>query len=297
MNPKRHGSIPDEWDNFSVPGISSPSAGKDLFASFERFKDRFQSLPKGELIKRGWIKDKTDTLSLAHYFIDVHNEGSSTLFRKSTAVDTSLSSLWLSKVRNEAQDRFLTEATPPFVQLQKKDLIEIAQLSIEESVIKKLPEILASRGVILVYLRSLPRMKLDGAVFKMSSGNPVVGMSLRYPRLDYFWFTLLHELSHIVLHWDLLNEPILDDLQEDGTDTVEVSANRLTKASFVERSIWRNCDPKYSKNEESIIKFATQVNIHPSIIAGMIRKEEGDFKSYSKIVNKTNIREVIFGND
>ena len=34
------------------------------------------------------------------------------------------------------------------------------------------------------------------------NGAPVAALTLRYDRLDNFWFTLLHELAHIALHMD-----------------------------------------------------------------------------------------------
>ena len=32
------------------------------------------------------------------------------------------------------------------------------------------------------------------------TGCPVIGLTLRYDRLDNFWFVLLHELGHVFLH-------------------------------------------------------------------------------------------------
>ncbi len=43
-------------------------------------------------------------------------------------------------------------------------------------------------------------------------------MSLRYPRLDYFWFTLLHELAHLVLHNEQLKEPVFFDVEATEKD-------------------------------------------------------------------------------
>ncbi len=37
-------------------------------------------------------------------------------------------------------------------------------------------------------------------------------MSLRYDRVDNFWFTLIHELSHIAKHYKEQNSIIVDDL-------------------------------------------------------------------------------------
>ena len=140
-------------------------------------------------------------------------------------------------------------------------------------------------------------MKLDGTVFKLESGNPVVGMSFRFSRLDNFWFTLMHELAHIHLHMDLLSEPIVEDLEVDVGSEIEVAANRLAKNSFVDRVTWRNCEPKYDKAIKAIEKLSEEVGIHKSIIAGMLRKETGDFAAYSGIVNEINARDLVFSDD
>lgn len=63
-------------------------------------------------------------------------------------------------------------------------------------------ELLNHWGIHLIILRHLPRTYLDGASFLAPWGRPVVGLTLRYDRLDNFWFTLLHELAHVRLHLD-----------------------------------------------------------------------------------------------
>ena len=56
---------------------------------------------------------------------------------------------------------------------------------------------LAKHGVHLVCLEHLPRTNLDGAALQLPDSTPVVGLRLRYDRLDNFWFCLPHELTHI----------------------------------------------------------------------------------------------------
>src|SRR4030042_1351312 len=56
---------------------------------------------------------------------------------------------------------------------------------------------LEKMGIILAVEPHLPRTHLDGAAMLRSDGTPVVALTLRYDRLDNFWFTLSHELAHI----------------------------------------------------------------------------------------------------
>lgn len=294
MSNKNDSSNLNDWHDFSVSGDAPITKAADLYKSYRVYKERFNSLPKSELIKRGWISSKEDTSSLVSYFRDIHAEQGSALYRKADTANTSLVSLWLSKVKSQAELEIILRAVPRFDGIGIKKLREIAKLSIDVNVLTELPNILSEIGIVLVYMRALPSMKLDGAVFKVASGNPVIGLSLRYPRLDNFWFTLQHELSHLHLHMDILDTPILENFDLESDSEIEISANRLAKSTFVDRKTWRNCEPKYNKSYDAIDKFSNQVGIHRSIIAGMLRKEFGNYASYSKIVNEYDAREIIF---
>ena len=57
-----------------------------------------------------------------------------------------------------------------------------------------------STASISVCLAHMPRTHLDGAALQLADGTPVIGLTLRYDRLDNFWFCLLHELAHIGRH-------------------------------------------------------------------------------------------------
>lgn len=287
----------DQWEDFELMNDESESSAASIYESYLQLRECFQGLPKNELISRGWISSKDDVGSLAVILKEMQTDGVGYLFRKNDTADKHLALIWLSRVKFYAKALVASKKIADFQGIEKGELKSIARLSVDVEILLKLPAILAEKGIVLVYCRALPGMKLDGAVFKLVSGNPVIGISLRFPRLDNFWFTLMHELAHLALHIDILDKPILDDLEVDSASEIEISANHLAKYSFVDRQSWRNCEAKYNKSRESIEKFAKKIGIHKSIVAGMLRKEEGDYRAYSNIVNDINVRKVIFGND
>ena len=65
---------------------------------------------------------------------------------------------------------------------------------------KRARDLLASKGIVLVTEEHLSGTYLDGAAMLTDDGRPVIGVTLRYDRLDNFWFVLLHELGHVFLH-------------------------------------------------------------------------------------------------
>lgn len=286
--------IAEDWDNFTHSTSKHEPSGQDLFKTFQIFKAYVDALPKADLIKHGWMKSKDDIGSLSSFFFQLHADKNQMLFRKSKDAKTPLLALWLSKARVNAELSYYKGGVAPFPGLAKEYLRELAQLSVDVNVVREVSRLLARKGVVLVFLAALPGMKTDGVVFKLASGNPAIALSLRYSRLDYFWFTLLHELAHVVLHAARLDEAICDDLDADGIDEIEVEANRLAKLSIVERSIWRNCEPKYNQDDEAVVAFARKIHVHPSLVAGLLRKETSNFARYSDIVNEVDVRALIF---
>ena len=69
-------------------------------------------------------------------------------------------------------------------------------------------------GIALIALPHLAHTYLDGAAFMVDGRNPVIALTLRYDRLDNFWFVLLHELAHLRLGHLTDERPwIADDLE------------------------------------------------------------------------------------
>lgn len=63
-----------------------------------------------------------------------------------------------------------------------------------------LQEILAASGVALIICPHMRSTGIHGATFWMGSDKAVVMMTFRYKWADIFWFSLYHELGHILLH-------------------------------------------------------------------------------------------------
>lgn len=287
----------NDWDDFEVcHNETEMSDAQNEYESYERFCEIVEQLPKSELIKRGWIKSIDDLKSMVPLFQNIHSKKMGGLFRKSNTSNDALCSVWQTRISELAKVFKYTKNISKFEGIDKRYLKNLAQNSPDVNIVKRLPEILSEKGIILVYEKTLPGMKLDGVVFRIESGNPVIGISFRFPRIDNFWFTLMHELAHIVLHYDVLDNPIFDDLEDDNQDIIEIKANRLAKQSFVDRAVWRNCPAKYSRDEKVVLEFASKVNIHPAVIAGMLQKETNTYNIYRKIVDKVDIRKEVFGN-
>jgi HTH-type transcriptional regulator/antitoxin HigA len=144
----------------------------------------------------------------------------------------------------------------------------------------------------------LPGMSVDGASFHPKGVGPVLAMTLRYDRLDNFWFTLLHELGHIALHLVEPSDDVfidsIEDGQNDDNQEAEAEADAFAKDGLVPRDTWLRSDARRLGSESSVVSLAKQLGIHPAIVAGRIRYERKEFRIFNDLVGVGGVRDLIF---
>lgn len=276
---------------------NNPELIDDFFVTSDP-EDSFEELLRSYSVHEKHLSELPKKLSLSDdesklkFFREIHSRRKGEmLYRKKDDAGVALSVCWLSRVKELATYFALYNDVPKFEGIDKDDLISIVQTSSDITKLQSIEQMLASKGIIFVTEESLPGLKLDGAVFMLSSGQAVVSLSLRYKRLDYFWFTLMHELAHLCLHRDKLVSGIIEDLDSNAQTLIELEADKLALNSSVPKNIWRNCPPKYDTSKEAVISFAHEMGVHPAIIAGRLRKELDRHDMFSDLVNEVNIRE------
>jgi len=159
---------------------------------------------------------------------------------------------------------------------------ELARLSWADTGPRLAQEFLGRHGISLVVEPHLPRTHLDGAAILIDPRHPVVGLSLRYDRLDNFWFVLMHELAHISLHSESEVKEFFDDLDSADSNLAEAEADDLAGAALIPAIAWRESPASRLRTAGAAKHLAKQLGIHPSIVAGRMRHA---FKSY-RILNQ-----------
>src|SRR4029077_8248951 len=112
----------------------------------------------------------------------------------------------------------------------------LTKLSVRDHGPKRALAAVREIGISVIVESGLPGMSVDGASLHTSAVGPVLALTLRYDRLDNFWFTLLHELGHIALH---LREPsgdvFVDSLEDSANDEqeAEAEANAFAKDGLI----------------------------------------------------------------
>lgn len=228
-------------------------------------------------------------------FIYRGGDAAAALYRKRNDASEVLTNLWLSAVRQTAGWYVAANSTPVFQGLEKSVLADLPREFQNPKNLKKIGPYLACHGIVFICEDSIASMKLDGAVFSLASGQIVVALSLRYARLDHFWFSLMHELAHVVLHADQLDKPILDDFDDSFESLVERQADRLASDSLIPRNEWRSCPARYTNSADDIVSFAERLGIPSQCVAGRLQRELGRYDLFSEIINKYNVREIFNG--
>lgn len=155
---------------------------------------------------------------------------------------------------------------------------------------RRAKRILSEAGIPLVIEPHLPQTYLDGAAFLLPDGSPVIGMTLRYDRVDNFWFVLFHELIHVVKHLRKGKlEDIFDDLEAEP-DGLEREADSLAGAALIPENEWEVALARYVRTEESVRSFAEEHRIHSAIVAGRIRKEADNYMILTDLIGRGEVR-------
>jgi HTH-type transcriptional regulator/antitoxin HigA len=258
--------------------------------------------PVKEMVARGWIdsitnKAKKTVEEIVQGFItDMGLQESGASFRRTLSGDSPTPTTsyalyaWLARVIQRTRE--IKSQLPEFDKTKIGEALikEIVQLSRFEDGPRMAIELIKKHGIAVIIEPQLKGTMLDGAALKEVDGTPIIALTLRYDRVDNFWFTLVHELVHVWKHIDDANEAILDDLEHASTDKRESEANRIARDAFIPRSMWKRTDAYLKPSRETIVELAKELKIHPAIVAGRLRKEAGNYNQFTDLIGQGMVR-------
>ena len=261
----------------------------------------WSKFPIKEILKKGWFSDLSKpTKSLENKMKDFIEKAGLNIeevaFRRTLKGDGVSPGTkyalyaWLAKVTLEARSK-----KPNIEKFDDKNITpdflkKIAQLSWFEDGPLLAIQLLEKNGIIVVIEPALKSTLIDGAAFKDNDGTPIIGLTLRFDRLDNFWFTLMHELAHVWKHLSH-DDAFFDDSKVSSKSRIEAEANRIAREAFIPRSLWKRSQAYTNPSEESIEKLARDLKIHPAIIAGQLRKEN-NYYLFSNLIGQNEVKKL-----
>ena len=160
---------------------------------------------------------------------------------------------------------------------------KLKRLMQEAWTVQQVPKILADCGVRFLIVEGLPKEKIDGVCIWLNPDTPIIAMSLRYDRIDNFWFVLWHEIHH-VLNRDGRDESawIIDvELEKSRSDEMKQKVSK--QEARANDSAAENCTSQHELfsflagrtffPEREIVLVAKKLKVHPGILVGQIQNK------------------------
>jgi HTH-type transcriptional regulator / antitoxin HigA len=258
--------------------------------------------PLKEMSKRGWLKGRDLGDAARSYFLTAAGPQFATALhrkkvRSGNAPDEFALLAWQTRVLELARQELDTGRIGEF-EIHDSWLRSLVSLTQFDDGPEKARELLNAHGIALIIERHLSGTYLDGAAMISATGHPVVALTLRHDRLDNFWSVLFHEIGHVFLHlYTSLRLDFFDE--EDGFDGdgIEKEADQFALTNLIPDQLWKQCLSRFALSEEAVLIDAEKLGIHPSIIAGRIRKERNNYHILSNLVGNGTVRAQLEGAD
>lgn len=234
-----------------------------------------KNFPYREMQKYGWVeehtKDVDKVISLRKYFEvikltmlrDPLIPGIACRRQSITEKSDYALLAWAQKAKIESR-AISTKAIN--IQRLEQCLPEIRNMTKQspEVFCPKLCDMLACCGVALIFLPHIGRSFLHGATFY--NGNKiVVGLTVRGKDADKFWFSLFHELAHIL--YGHINNP------EGTTDAEEKVADDFARDTLIPESLFSAFVSEGQFNTSAMLAFSEKVGIDVGIVVGRLQKD------------------------
>jgi HTH-type transcriptional regulator / antitoxin HigA len=269
---------------------------------------QWSRFPLKTMAKLGWIPDSPDLEERAKEYVgdlieraggqdvaDVALYHRNDHMRANAKTDPYALKAWCWQVLATAnQDRPKTDYVPGAITL---DLLkQVARLSWSEGGPRLAQELLGDHGIPLVIVPHLAKTYLDGAALRPGDGRPVIALTLRYDRIDNFWFCLLHELAHAGRHLDnneggvFVDDLTLRKVEGGRTDPREAQADEWAEEALIPQAIWETSATRRQATPMAVMNLAKALQIHPAIIAGRVRYEQNNYRLLSQFVGTGEVR-------
>lgn len=279
------GTSPEFWMNLETNYRLHLAAQQKANKKIARKSEIYGIAPVSEMTKRGWIKATRTAEELEEQILSFlgissldERPGLVTNFSQSKFREPERFAelAWIKRCEQLAS----AQSVAKFESRQlRRALPEILKLSKEAEYIEKVPTLLLNLGVHFVIVPHLPKTYVDGAMIPGS--NPTIALTLRHDRLDNFWFTLMHEIAHVLAG---NTDTRIDEkgFEAETEDAVEAEANNMARDWLIDPQAYHKFVTRQAPyfSGDSIVGFALSQHRHPSIVLGRLQHDgKVDYKN------------------
>ncbi len=253
-----------------------------------------------ELVKYKYIEKATELKERARSLLNFLGltsfryleKNDSVAFRKSSAGKVSKENLiaWLrcgelAALNTETKDFNKDRLKKMLPEIRKLNLLKPDKYSSE------LKSLLAECGVAIAYVPYFKNTYVNGATRWLNPSKVLIQLTPRNKSEDILWFTLFHELCHVLKHgrkegyisfWEdnYLNKNFME---------LEDEADLFASEILIPTKEWKKFYENSSFKHSEIIHFAKQVGVKPGIVAGRLARETGKWARFSRLREKVEV--------
>jgi addiction module HigA family antidote len=275
-------------------------AGLARQAERERLEQQtgwLKEIPVKDLVKEKWVELKSrpaDQVEAALSFFGVASVDawrnvwgglrSEVAFRQSAAFESAFGAVasWLRIGEIEARSM---ECALYDTARFRTVLVEARALTREspEVFCSALVERCASAGVVVCFVKELPRSRVCGATRWLNPTKALIQLSLRYRTNDHLWFTFFHEAGHILLHGKravFIEEAgggqrpqaaVREESDSNQPAAEEEEANRFAGEFLIPPARFARFIQDRDFSAAAIRQFADEIGIAPGIVVGQLQ--------------------------
>ncbi len=264
-----------------------------------------QKFPRERLLQRGLIGGEDSPPQVAGKILALFGVVSPKTFdrtwlepqasyKRSQAftIDPDLTALWLRLAELQAEP--LLAEMPEFDGDRLRDAAEaIAHLDLANPVkaFKRAQKALRAAGVVLVFEPEVDQTRISGAS-RTVDGIPMIAVTNRYRYLDGMWFTMLHEIAHILLHPKRTTFIDGGASVNDDDDKMETAANKFAQELLVPPS--KRAELMSVTSVGDLHALADDLGVDPCLVAGQWAFQTNNWRSpVAQLRRKSDFAELL----
>ena len=210
--------------------------------------------------------------------------------------------VWLRAVEMQARTVTAAEYDEHTLRASLDPLRKLSRLGVD-AVMEPMQELCARAGLIVVCIPELKKTAISGCARWLNERRPVIGLSFRYKTDDQMWFTLFHEIGHVLLHRK--RDAFIIDTGEvysperdidPEMQKVEEEASRFAADTLIPPVELSKFLQRKTLSNDAIHEFAETVGVGPGIVVGRLQ-HDGVLEPFqgNKLKQKIDIRDYSRG--
>lgn len=156
-----------------------------------------------------------------------------------------------------------------------EDSRRLSAASDQIAALKSLQEHWAAAGVAVVFVRRPKACSAFGAAQWLTPDRAMIVVSNRYATTDQLWFTLYHEVAHLVLHGK--KTPHVDAGGSSADEVEEREADSFAADRLIPRTAWQGFVTAFTPRVPTpfeVLEFAKKQRVAAGIVVGRLQHEK-----------------------